>query len=137
MRAYQRPANCERFSKQFRRQKIVPIVNFTAGNPIHSILLPLNNAESKDRTALMPVSSVRRFSCRLFQSSALISRFGSKIPLVFGFKVQPLAQATLLQVSDAVVFLFNRDPFVFKALMFLGSGSVIHGMHEEQDVRKN
>ncbi len=24
----------------------------------------------------------------------------------------------------------------FKALMFLGSGSVIHGMHEEQDVRK-
>ena len=24
----------------------------------------------------------------------------------------------------------------FKALMFLGSGSVIHGMHEEQDIRK-
>ncbi len=24
----------------------------------------------------------------------------------------------------------------FKALMFLGSGSVIHAMHEEQDVRK-
>ena len=24
----------------------------------------------------------------------------------------------------------------FKALLFLGSGSVIHGMHEEQDMRK-
>ena len=25
----------------------------------------------------------------------------------------------------------------FKALMFLGSGSVIHGMHDEQDITKN
>ena len=24
----------------------------------------------------------------------------------------------------------------FKALMFLGSGSVIHGMHDEQDMRR-
>lgn len=35
----------------------------------------------------------------------------------------------------AAVFHLVTHAF-FKALMFLGSGSVIHGMHEEQDIRK-
>lgn len=36
---------------------------------------------------------------------------------------------------DAAMFHLMTHAF-FKALMFLGSGSVIHAMHEEQDVRK-
>lgn len=36
---------------------------------------------------------------------------------------------------NAAMFHLMTHAF-FKALMFLGSGSVIHGMHEEQDIRK-
>lgn len=35
----------------------------------------------------------------------------------------------------AAVFHVMTHAF-FKALLFLGSGSVIHGMHEEQDIQK-
>ena len=44
-----------------------------------------------------------------------------------------IALGTLSYV--AAVFHLVTHAF-FKALMFLGSGSVIHGMHEEQDIRK-
>jgi NADH-quinone oxidoreductase subunit L len=36
----------------------------------------------------------------------------------------------------AAVFHVMTHAF-FKALLFLGSGSVIHGMHEEQDIQKD
>ena len=36
---------------------------------------------------------------------------------------------------DAAIFLMLAHAF-YKALLFLGAGSVIHGMHEEQDIKK-
>jgi len=43
--------------------------------------------------------------------------------------------ATGVGAFGAAMFHLATHAF-FKALMFLGSGSVIHGMHEEQDIRK-
>jgi NADH-quinone oxidoreductase subunit L len=77
---------------------------------------------------------------------ALTAVFAASIGLTQWDIKKVLAYSTISQLGymflacgvgafGAAMFHLMTHAF-FKALMFLGSGSVIHGMHEEQDVRK-
>lgn len=77
---------------------------------------------------------------------ALTAIFAATIGLAQNDIKKVLAYSTVSQLGymflavgvgafGAALFHLMTHAF-FKALMFLGSGSVIHGMHEEQDIRK-
>lgn len=77
---------------------------------------------------------------------ALTAFFAATIAIVQNDIKKVLAYSTISQLGymflavgvgafDAAIFHVMTHAF-FKALMFLGSGSVIHAMHHEQDIRK-
>jgi len=77
---------------------------------------------------------------------ALTALFAATIGLVQNDIKRVLAYSTVSQLGymfmacgvgafAAAIFHLMTHAF-FKALLFLGAGSVIHGMHEEQDIRK-
>ncbi len=77
---------------------------------------------------------------------ALTALFAATIAITQNDIKKILAYSTISQLGymflgvgvgafGAAMFHLMTHAF-FKALMFLGSGSVIHGMHEEQDIRK-
>jgi NADH-quinone oxidoreductase subunit L len=77
---------------------------------------------------------------------AITALFGATVALVQNDIKRVLAYSTISQLGymflavgvgaySAAIFLMIAHAF-FKALLFLGAGSVIHGMHDEQDMRR-
>ena len=72
----------------------------------------------------------------LSQLGYMVAAFGLGSQLTkHGHAAMPIAEAVVATGVGAAMFHLVTHAF-FKALMFLGSGSVIHGCHHEQDIFK-
>jgi NADH-quinone oxidoreductase subunit L len=75
----------------------------------------------------------------LSQLGYMVAAFGlGAMPLTSiepGEHIRPLLAGALVTGASAAMFHLTTHAF-FKALLFLGSGSVIHGCHHEQDIFK-
>ncbi len=100
------------------------------------LVVRLNPLFAADPNVLAVIATVGAFTALIAGSTALVQR---DIKRVLAYStVSQLGYMFLALGSGAFVsaiFHLVTHAF-FKALLFLGSGSVIHGMHEEQDMHK-
>jgi len=101
--------------------------------PLMSIHLPGAAAET---TALTVVTWIGALTA-IFAASIAVAQTDIKRILAYSTVSQLGYMMLGLGVGGVAVGMFHLITHAFfKALLFLGSGSVIHGCHEEQDVRK-
>lgn len=85
---------------------------------------------------LMVVSGIGAFTA-IFSATIAITQRDIKKVLAYSTVSQLGYMFTAVGVGAFVAGVFHLVTHAFfKALLFLGSGSVIHGMHEEQDIMK-
>ena len=99
-------------------------------------LFPIFSAAGEVSAALTVVAWVGAFTA-LFAALIAVAQTDIKRILAYstvsqlGFMMLALGVGS---VTAAIVHLIAHA--IFKALLFLGAGSVIHGVHDEQDIRK-
>lgn len=87
-------------------------------------------------TTLMVISGVGGFTALFAATIAIVQRDIKKV-LAYSTVSQLGYMFVAVGVGAYVAGVFHLVTHAFfKALLFLGSGSVIHGMHEEQDIMK-
>jgi len=98
-------------------------------------VFPIFEAAGKTSAALVVVASIGAFTA-LFAALIAVAQTDIKRILAYstvsqlGFMMLALGVGS---VTAAMVHLIAHA--FFKALLFMGAGSVIHGVHEEQDIR--
>ncbi|MEX1025486.1 MAG: NADH-quinone oxidoreductase subunit L [Planctomycetota bacterium] len=100
------------------------------------LIVRLNPLFAASATALAVIGVIGALTALIGASSALLQ---NDIKKVLAYSTVSQLGYMFLALSSgawiAAIFHLTTHAF-FKALLFLGSGSVIHGMHEEQDMRK-
>jgi len=104
--------------------------------PLMSFGAPLTEHGASVTTALTVVTWVGAITA-IFAASIAVAQNDIKRILAYSTVSQLGYMMMGLGVGGVAVGMFHLITHAFfKALLFLGSGSVIHGCHEEQDVRK-
>jgi NADH-quinone oxidoreductase subunit L len=115
--------------------RVYPLMSAHA--PIGAVDIPPSDlAETGITTALQVVTWIGALTA-IFAASIAVAQTDIKRILAYSTVSQLGYMMLGLGVGGVAVGMFHLITHAFfKALLFLGSGSVIHGCHEEQDVRK-
>jgi NADH-quinone oxidoreductase subunit L len=113
--------------------RVYPLMS--AGAPLVQATVPLGNSATGATTALLVVTWVGSITA-VFAALIAIAQNDIKRILAYSTISQLGYMMAGLGLGGVAVGMFHLITHAFfKALLFLGAGSVIHGAHEEQDIR--
>jgi NADH-quinone oxidoreductase subunit L len=114
--------------------RVYPLMS--AGAPLVHATVPLGNSAMGATTALLVVTWVGAITA-VFAALIAIAQNDIKRILAYSTISQLGYMMAGLGLGGVAVGMFHLITHAFfKALLFLGAGSVIHGVHEEQDIRR-
>jgi NADH-quinone oxidoreductase subunit L len=107
-----------------------------AATALYAALCAITQRDIKKVLAYSTLSQLGYMVAAFGLGSIAVPNAASSLRVFSGSSEPDLAHSTLMAVGvGAAMFHLTTHAF-FKALMFLGSGSVIHGCHHEQDIFK-
>jgi NADH-quinone oxidoreductase subunit L len=114
--------------------RVYPLMS--TGAPLVQASVPLGNSSTGTTTALIVVTWVGSATA-VFAALIAVAQNDIKRILAYSTVSQLGYMMAGLGLGGVAVGMFHLITHAFfKALLFMGAGSVIHGCHEEQDIRK-